>query len=569
MNKNKKRLLNVLKKKKLLFAPWGGEDKFYTCYQYWYHPLQKFFGNIVSFDPKKNLSVYGKEKMNERFLEVVKKEKPDYVFFWLIGDEFDPDTFAKLRKLSPKTIIFNFFGDDDAKFENFSRYWALFFDYCLYLPQPVPGNNSYKKDGINSSFPSCGINTENFKPLSLEKKYDVTFIGTPKKDRKEFIQFLIDNGVDINLFGWGWEKYPSLKKFYKGPLSSEELVKISCQSKINLCFTKNYQGEPHLKGRVFEIGGCKSFVLVEDSPRFLNFFKKEKEIVMFKDKEDLLEKIKYYLKHEKEREKIAENAYKRILREYNLDTELSNFFSMTEKRKNRRKLPEIKGKTMLLTKKDFELSEEELKKKIKDYDYIHFNDGNAIFSPYKEYLQAYSLEKTGNQISCCDFYVNSDKLGNYMSFEYIYVYKEIPIEEFNSFFNINQIMVIHSFFVRNIKKFRKILLYNEKINFIIPRNTEFVDIPLVIIKADKFDFNVDYLKFKKFFNLKIFDSLSPLIYQKKLFSTAYFYNLLFRNFPGKKLVLRYLYEEKLKNRNYFKKFKDISLGNVDFYSSSP
>ena len=115
---------NILKfkDKKLLFAAWAAENKAYTSYQYFYNPLNKIFKNISLFDPQRNMYKYGREKMNQLFLELVKDEQPDYIFFWLIYDEFYLDTLKNIKKVSPKTKTINFFGDDDTLFDSFTRF---------------------------------------------------------------------------------------------------------------------------------------------------------------------------------------------------------------------------------------------------------------------------------------------------------------------------------------------------------------------------------------------------------------------------------------------------------------
>ena len=117
--------------KKILFAAWACNNKNYFPYQTWRTPLQKIFKEFIAFDPQECIYQYGKKEMNKKFLEVVEKEKPDFIYFWLIYDEFYIDTLLKIKKISPKTRTVNFFGDDDVMFENFSRYYALFIDYPL------------------------------------------------------------------------------------------------------------------------------------------------------------------------------------------------------------------------------------------------------------------------------------------------------------------------------------------------------------------------------------------------------------------------------------------------------
>jgi len=67
-----------------------------------------------------------------------------------------------------------------------------------------------------------------------------------------------------------------------------------------------------MKGKFFEGSSCKTFVLTGYCDEYPRLLKEGKEIIMYQDREDLLEKINYYLKHEKEREKIANITYKKI-----------------------------------------------------------------------------------------------------------------------------------------------------------------------------------------------------------------------------------------------------------------
>ena len=143
----------------------------------------------------------------------------------------------------------------------------------------------------------------------------------------EKLEYLIDHGINVRIFGSGWSNYPKFKNFYGGSLSNEDLVKVINKTKINISFSLNYQRKNHMKGRVFEISGCKSFLLSQEFPNADRFFDIGKELVLFKDNEDLLKKVKYYLKNEKEREQIAERGYKRVIKDYDFSKELNEFFN--------------------------------------------------------------------------------------------------------------------------------------------------------------------------------------------------------------------------------------------------
>ncbi len=107
-------------------------------------------------------------------------------------------------------------------------------------------------------------------------------------------------------------------------------IEITNRSKINLTFsglaettrlTRKYQihkRKKQLKGRIEESIICGGFVLSEYAPGLENLFEIGMEINVFHDKEELLEKVKYYLKHEEERESIARRGYERAKRDYDV-----------------------------------------------------------------------------------------------------------------------------------------------------------------------------------------------------------------------------------------------------------
>ena len=256
----------IKKKNKLLLATWACENKNYASYQLWYGSLKNIFNEIILFDPQKNIYLYGQDGMNNKFLEILVKEKPDYLFLWLHSDEFYIETLLKIRKILPMIKIINLFGDDDTMFNHFTKYYALFFDGCLLFPQL--DKDIYEKNGILNYFYTCVVNTDIFKPLDLKKTYDVTFCGTSNNFRYELVKCLLKRGVNIKVFGGGWNNYNDIKNSYGGNMNFKKLVEIINKSKINLGLTKNVYGEPHLKGKIFEIGACRAFVLAENSPGY-------------------------------------------------------------------------------------------------------------------------------------------------------------------------------------------------------------------------------------------------------------------------------------------------------------
>ena len=90
----------------------------------------------------------------------------------------------------------------------------------------------------------------------------------------------------------------------------EEMPYIFANSKINLNITlKSIQSGIPL--RAMDIMGAGGFLLTNYQADFLNYFVPDEDFVYYNDSDDLLNKIEYYLSHEKERKEIAANGHEK------------------------------------------------------------------------------------------------------------------------------------------------------------------------------------------------------------------------------------------------------------------
>jgi spore maturation protein CgeB len=524
-----------LESKKVLLAGWGCENPQDTyMYQIYYLILKKFFPNLETFDTKKNYFQFGKDKMNNNLLEFIRDKDYDLILFAFEYDEFYPETLEKIRDLYPRTKSVVIICDDDARFDSWSRYIALFFDYVITSQDYL---NEYKKDGIKTFF-HLDYNTVKLEPMNIEKIYDVTFIGRPKADRNEVIKYLLDNGIKITLFGWDWYKYPEFAGVYGGPLSQEDYAKVINQSKINLSPAKagyvEQRTQYNMKGRYFEVALCKSFQLIERFPTLLKFFN-EKEIGMYVSQEDMLSKIRYYLKNEKEREKIAERAYNKTIKSYNREKQLIKILTEIFNHKEKKNLFEINKKIITLKKKDLF---SDLSEKLEGIDYVSFKNENLRYSSkFKDLFLTKALNMTDKNIACCDYYVSPKGLKDYMIFLSKFSFKRIGNES-NRLIDLNQLMVRKEFFLNNVPLFID-FFDGKEINLINEENTAFVSLPLVSIKKFR---KIEYGKMKKAFEFRFQNELFSLIYQKKILLNKYPYLLAIKSLIGNPFIFKYLLE---------------------------
>ena len=100
-----------------------------------------------------------------------------------------------------------------------------------------------------------------------------------------------------------------------------ELGKIYRTSKVNLNFTM-----PNIREgiplRVMDILGSGGFLITNYRKALCDVFEDGKDLVVYYDEYDLLQKIDYYLSHEEERIRIAENGRRKVLSQHSLSIKI-------------------------------------------------------------------------------------------------------------------------------------------------------------------------------------------------------------------------------------------------------
>ena len=149
------------------------------------------------------------------------------------------------------------------------------------------------------------------RPIDCEKIYDVSFTGSPyTNEREQFISYLNKNGIVVNLFGG--------RGTTDAYISVEDYAKRINQTKINLNFNHS-NIQPHRVGRAYEIAACGGFMMAT----FPEVYKSkngahlvDREHFISFNQFDVIDKIKYYLNNDDERNKIANNIRQQHLAKF-------------------------------------------------------------------------------------------------------------------------------------------------------------------------------------------------------------------------------------------------------------
>jgi spore maturation protein CgeB len=231
------------------------------------------------------------------------------------------------------------------------------YDWCL-VPEKFRMRD-YVVMGARPVYCQEAANPNIYRPHAVPQEYDVTFVGQAYGDRPSYIQYLLNNGINVRVWGSKWNSYAagkesllkcvaqtwrrwrkSLKSRIKGVsnssvapvrlpvevvggiLSDEEMIKMYSRSKINLGFStcgESHKAEKRIlqvRLRDFEVPMCGGFYMVEYMEEMEEFFNIGKEIICYLGPEDLVEKVKYYLSHDSEREAIRRAGYERCRRDH-------------------------------------------------------------------------------------------------------------------------------------------------------------------------------------------------------------------------------------------------------------
>lgn len=305
-------------------------------YEYvnFYQVLTHMGHEVILFDFFKEKKALGKALMNQKLLTLAQEVQPDLAFFSLYQDEIEEHTVLTLRSMT-KTLCF--FHDDTWRVA-FSRFWASKFEF--FTTPDVYGEYKYKQLGLMGAihFP-FGCNRRVFKKMPLEKTVDVSFVGAWHPYRAWLVDGLRKAGFGVQTAGFRWEN---------GQLSFDEMVALFNRSKINLNMSNSISYDvkyllsspralinsvrspkhiEQLKARHFEISSCGAFQLSYYVEGLERQYAIGDEIGIYVDRNDLIQKVGFYLKHDALREEMAEKAYTRSMNQHCFEQRFDYVFS--------------------------------------------------------------------------------------------------------------------------------------------------------------------------------------------------------------------------------------------------
>ncbi len=289
---------------------------------------------------------YGRQKAEEVIHRIIEQNSIEVLIYHCEANAFH-FSLEFFRLLQEKVFVVMMLGDTEHYFAERDVYYAQCMD--LVIVYDCMSRYRFKQYGIDAiSFYSSYDKGRYFKIDGMEETIDISFIGdiACKMYRNEYIGYITKTGLTVEVFGTGSRN---------GQVTLERMVQIFNKTKINLNFADislknaikkelNINGKiRQMKGRMAEVTLCRGFVLGEYVPGIEEVFEPDKEIIIFHSKEEMVEKIKYYLGHDDKRHAIAEKGYIRALKDYEISTAIPRLISRIEdfRKVNAKRFPEI------------------------------------------------------------------------------------------------------------------------------------------------------------------------------------------------------------------------------------
>jgi hypothetical protein len=263
--------------------------------------------------------VAARRSMNDAFLkwatDIHRRHPVDWVYIYASGTEISPETIRSLQSTIGAPVV-GMCLDDKNSWAGPSRdgYRSLQIDLApvidlAWTSARVACDWYLAEDGRPVYLPE-GCSPDLFEPLPVEKDIDVSFVGQAYGFRPRFLRALRRANIGVQGFGRGW---PS------GTISEKDYVTILNRSRINLGLGGiGYAPEiTNVKGRDFEVpcAGGGLYITTYNADLALHF-DTGREIACYRDLDEAIELIRYYLKHPEEAASMSSRARGRCLREH-------------------------------------------------------------------------------------------------------------------------------------------------------------------------------------------------------------------------------------------------------------
>lgn len=273
-------------------------------------------------------------KLNQDLIDTAVEFSPDLIFVYR-GTHITAGTLKKIKQLIPDSTLVGYNNDDPfAKGHPYSLWrhffkavpvYDLMFAYRHHNLDDLLRIGAKRVELLRSWYiPEFHKKMTPSKRDELKYGCDCIFVGHFEEDgRDACIEELINSGVNVKIFGpysglgkSGWDTPVARSVILQRVLPIEYLSGDSYVTAINcapiaLCFLSKLNKDTYTR-RCFEIPAIGAALFSEYTEDLASLFKDGEEAVFFRSKEELLEKVLYFLEHKDQLDEIRKRGMARV-----------------------------------------------------------------------------------------------------------------------------------------------------------------------------------------------------------------------------------------------------------------
>ena len=228
--------------------------------------------------------------------------------------------------------VFYYDGDVPASLPNMKGFASGFRiyqganvnEYTAFISNSTGGGEMLKQLGVEQVHTIWyGADPDVFSPVSVPSQdIDVMFYGHGREYRAEWIDGMItqpSQQLADAQFAVRGTRLGDLGNTRLLPyLSFSKLREYACRSKINLCITRGAHATVYgsSSSRPFELSSMGVCIVANPYNGIEEWFEPEKELIVVESPEEALERYRYLLAHDSERQAIGAAARARVLKEH-------------------------------------------------------------------------------------------------------------------------------------------------------------------------------------------------------------------------------------------------------------
>lgn len=203
-----------------------------------------------------------------------------------------------------KYIMWNISHPDDVTIDEYNSY-----DYVFFASQKMHDEFASKLHVPSGVARQCVDDSAMVYEEGHDKQYELLFVGNSRHVFRPILKDLIPTEHKLTVYGRHWEKFPVQDYVVSDYMDNSKVGQAYHDAKILLNdHWDDMRENGIISNRIFDALAVGAFIISDDIPEIHELF--GDNVVTYHGREDLKEKIDYYLKHEEERDAKAKAGQK-------------------------------------------------------------------------------------------------------------------------------------------------------------------------------------------------------------------------------------------------------------------